>query len=136
MWKLFCYSSVFTLQNCVAKSLSDRGHALTKVFGCFFSLPFLKRLVLSFISVWCKNHAIDNTFLICICILFLFGRVTVTSKRLDNILLKRPPVLRVSSTQEGLSDLTSDTLVRSKNPSDAMASESRLSFSFLLQTVF
>ncbi|XP_009765447.1 protein ESSENTIAL FOR POTEXVIRUS ACCUMULATION 1-like [Nicotiana sylvestris] len=50
-------------------------------------------------------------------------RVTVTSKRLDNILLKRPPVLRVSSTQEGLSDLTSDTLVRSKNPSDAMASE-------------
>ncbi|KAK4377124.1 hypothetical protein RND71_003420 [Anisodus tanguticus] len=46
-------------------------------------------------------------------------RMALTSKRPDNILTKRPPVSRVSSTQE----LTSDTLVRGKNPSDAMASE-------------
>ncbi|PHT68343.1 hypothetical protein T459_27830 [Capsicum annuum] len=46
-------------------------------------------------------------------------RMAVTSKRPDNILLKRPTVLRISSTQEGLSELTSDTLVRGKNPSDA-----------------
>ncbi|XP_059315435.1 protein ESSENTIAL FOR POTEXVIRUS ACCUMULATION 1-like [Lycium ferocissimum] len=50
-------------------------------------------------------------------------RMAVTSKRPDNILPKRPPVSRVSSTQEGLSELNSDTLVRGKNPSDAMASE-------------
>ncbi|MCE2055368.1 hypothetical protein HAX54_042486 [Datura stramonium] len=49
-------------------------------------------------------------------------RMAVTSKRPDNM-PKRPPVLRVSSTQEGLSELTSDTPVRGKNPSDAMASE-------------
>ncbi|XP_049402962.1 protein ESSENTIAL FOR POTEXVIRUS ACCUMULATION 1-like isoform X1 [Solanum stenotomum] len=50
-------------------------------------------------------------------------RMAVTSKRSDNILPKHPPVLRVSSTQEGLSEITSDSLVRGKNPSDAMASE-------------
>ncbi|XP_055810599.1 protein ESSENTIAL FOR POTEXVIRUS ACCUMULATION 1-like isoform X2 [Solanum dulcamara] len=50
-------------------------------------------------------------------------RMAVTSKRPDNILPKRPPVLRISSTQEGLSEITSDSLVRGKNPSDAIASE-------------
>ncbi|CAN4123388.1 unnamed protein product [Withania somnifera] len=47
-------------------------------------------------------------------------RMNVTSKRPDNILPKRPPVLRVSLTQEVLSELTSDTLVRGKNPSEAI----------------
>ncbi|KAK4357661.1 hypothetical protein RND71_023271 [Anisodus tanguticus] len=41
-------------------------------------------------------------------------RITGTSKRPDNILLKRPPVSHVSSTLEGLSELTSDTLVGAK----------------------
>ncbi|XP_015076128.1 uncharacterized protein LOC107020326 isoform X3 [Solanum pennellii] len=50
-------------------------------------------------------------------------RVVVTSKRSDNILPKYPPVLLVSSTQEGLSEIASDGLVRGKNSSDAMASE-------------
>uniref|UniRef100_M0ZQT0 GYF domain-containing protein n=1 Tax=Solanum tuberosum TaxID=4113 RepID=M0ZQT0_SOLTU len=50
-------------------------------------------------------------------------RMAVTSKRPDNILPKRPPVLRISSTQEGLSEINSDSLARGKNPSDGMASE-------------
>ncbi|CAN4124143.1 unnamed protein product [Withania somnifera] len=47
-------------------------------------------------------------------------RMNVTPKRPDNILPKRPPVLRVSSTQEGVSELTHDTLVRGKSPSEAI----------------
>ncbi|XP_009792710.1 protein ESSENTIAL FOR POTEXVIRUS ACCUMULATION 1-like isoform X2 [Nicotiana sylvestris] len=47
----------------------------------------------------------------------------MTSKRPENILLKRPPVSRVSSNLEGFSELTSDSLVRGKNPSNAMVSE-------------
>ncbi|KAL3337434.1 hypothetical protein AABB24_029873 [Solanum stoloniferum] len=50
-------------------------------------------------------------------------RMAVTSKRPDNILPKRPPVLRISSTQEGLLEINSDSLARGKNPSDGMASE-------------
>lgn len=60
----------------------------------------------------------------------------MTSKRSDNILPKYPPVLRVSSTQEGLSEIASDGLVRGKNSSDAMASEGRMSFAFLLLSLF
>lgn len=54
----------------------------------------------------------------------------MTSKRPENILLKRPPVSRVSSNLEGFSELTSDSLVRGKNPSNAMVSEGSLSFCF------
>ncbi|MCD7452086.1 hypothetical protein HAX54_014926 [Datura stramonium] len=46
-----------------------------------------------------------------------------TSKRPENILLKRPPVSRVLSPLEGFSEQTSDSLVRGKNPSNAMVSE-------------
>ncbi|XP_059278249.1 protein ESSENTIAL FOR POTEXVIRUS ACCUMULATION 1-like isoform X2 [Lycium ferocissimum] len=46
-----------------------------------------------------------------------------TSKRPESILLKRPPVSRVSSTLEGFSEPTSDSLVRGKNPSNASEGE-------------
>ncbi|XP_047255004.1 uncharacterized protein LOC107847465 isoform X1 [Capsicum annuum] len=46
-------------------------------------------------------------------------QIAVTSKMPDNILPKRPTILRV----EGLSEIISDTFVRGKNPSDAMASD-------------
>ncbi|KAJ8529151.1 hypothetical protein K7X08_035986 [Anisodus acutangulus] len=45
-----------------------------------------------------------------------------TSKRPENILLKRPPLSRVSSTLEG-SEPTSDSIVRGKNPSNASEGE-------------
>ncbi|KAJ8574367.1 hypothetical protein K7X08_026172 [Anisodus acutangulus] len=51
-------------------------------------------------------------------------RVSVsTSRRPENILLKRPPLSRVSSTLEGFSEPTSDSLVRGKNPSNASEGE-------------
>ncbi|KAI3817425.1 hypothetical protein L1987_11215 [Smallanthus sonchifolius] len=42
-------------------------------------------------------------------------RVTATSKRPENILLKRPPVARAASTHEGLSELASNSDVRGRS---------------------
>ncbi|KAL8121411.1 uncharacterized protein LOC141659070 isoform X2 [Apium graveolens] len=39
----------------------------------------------------------------------------VASKRQENVLSKRPPPSRASSSQEGLSDMTSDSITRGKN---------------------
>lgn len=41
----------------------------------------------------------------------------VPSKGQENILLRRPPVSRASSSQEGLSELAADTVVRGKSSS-------------------
>ncbi|XP_019180358.1 PREDICTED: uncharacterized protein LOC109175542 isoform X2 [Ipomoea nil] len=46
-----------------------------------------------------------------------------TSRGPENILLKRPPVLRVLSNQEGLSEMNVDRLVRGRSPSNAVACE-------------
>ncbi|XP_024987629.1 uncharacterized protein LOC112522619 isoform X2 [Cynara cardunculus var. scolymus] len=50
-------------------------------------------------------------------------RVTLTSKRSDNILLKRPPVSRASSSHEGLCELASDSTFRGKNVSSMSVPE-------------
>ncbi|KAA8533347.1 hypothetical protein F0562_033120 [Nyssa sinensis] len=47
----------------------------------------------------------------------------ITSKGPDNLLLKRPPVSRTSSSQEGLSELASDPVIRGRNPLGAVPSE-------------
>nr|GME11120.1 uncharacterized protein LOC109175542 isoform X3 [Ipomoea batatas] len=46
-----------------------------------------------------------------------------TSRGPENILLKRPPVLRVLSNQEGLSEMNVDRLVRGRSPSNVVACE-------------
>ncbi|KAL3500986.1 hypothetical protein ACH5RR_035435 [Cinchona calisaya] len=48
---------------------------------------------------------------------------STTSKRPENILLKRPPVSRASSSQEGLVELNSDAVFRGKNPPIAIPAE-------------
>ncbi|CAK9144351.1 unnamed protein product [Ilex paraguariensis] len=45
------------------------------------------------------------------------------SKRLENVLLKRPPVSHSSSSQEGLSELASDPVIRGKNIPSMVTSE-------------
>ncbi|CAL5338108.1 unnamed protein product [Camellia sinensis] len=47
----------------------------------------------------------------------------LTSKGLDNFLLKRPPASRNSSSQEGLSEMSSDPVTRGKHPPTSAASE-------------
>ncbi|XP_057508719.1 uncharacterized protein LOC130791559 [Actinidia eriantha] len=48
---------------------------------------------------------------------------SLTSKGSDNLLLKRPPVSRNSSSNEGLSELASDALIRAKHPPTSVPSE-------------
>ncbi|GFY99942.1 GYF domain-containing protein [Actinidia rufa] len=48
---------------------------------------------------------------------------SLTSKGSDNLLLKRPPVSRNSSSNEGLSELASDALIRAKRPPTSVPSE-------------
>lgn len=49
------------------------------------------------------------------------GRAPLTApRRPENILLKRPPVSRASSSQEGLAELNSDAGMRGKNPPNAI----------------
>ncbi|KAL3511474.1 hypothetical protein ACH5RR_030875 [Cinchona calisaya] len=43
--------------------------------------------------------------------------------RPENILLKRPPVARASSSQDGLNELNSDAVIRDKNPPIAIPAE-------------
>ncbi|KAI3720448.1 hypothetical protein L6452_21366 [Arctium lappa] len=50
-------------------------------------------------------------------------RVSSASKRSDNILLKRPPVSRASSSHEGLCELASDSTFRGKNGSSMSVPE-------------
>ncbi|KAL8255155.1 hypothetical protein R6Q59_033376 [Mikania micrantha] len=50
-------------------------------------------------------------------------RVTATSKRSENILLKRPPVARATSTHEGLSELASSSDGRGRNIPAIISSE-------------
>uniref|UniRef100_A0A5B7C011 GYF domain-containing protein n=1 Tax=Davidia involucrata TaxID=16924 RepID=A0A5B7C011_DAVIN len=47
----------------------------------------------------------------------------VPSKAPDNLMLKRPPVSRTSPSQEGLSELASDPVIRGTNPPSAVPSE-------------
>ncbi|KAM7487100.1 hypothetical protein LguiB_024584 [Lonicera macranthoides] len=47
----------------------------------------------------------------------------VSTKRPENILLKRPPVSRASSSQEGLSELAPEPVSRAKNPMSMIPSE-------------
>lgn len=57
----------------------------------------------------------------------LYRMAAVPSKRPENVSSKRPPVSRASSSQEGLSDLASDTISRGKNLFSSMpASEGML----------
>lgn len=46
--------------------------------------------------------------------IYFFGRMTVTSKRPENILLKRPPVPRAASSHEGLAELATNSDVRGR----------------------
>lgn len=53
-----------------------------------------------------------------------FDRVqAVSTKRPENILLKRPPVSRASSSQEGLSELAPEPVSRVKNTLSMIPSE-------------
>lgn len=45
----------------------------------------------------------------------LYRMAAVPLKRQENVLSKRPPVSRAASSQEGLSELASETIVRGKN---------------------
>lgn len=59
-------------------------------------------------------------FLLTELILFLQShRVPIPSKGQENILLRRPPVSSASASQEGLSELISDPVLRGKNSSGA-----------------
>ncbi|GKE16929.1 hypothetical protein Tco_1424506, partial [Tanacetum coccineum] len=50
-------------------------------------------------------------------------RMTVTSKRPENILLKRPPVPRVASSHEGLSELATNSDVKGRSVSSMISPE-------------
>ena len=54
----------------------------------------------------------------------IFGRApSAASKMPENILLKRPPVPRASSAQDGLVELNSDAAIRGKNPPISIPAE-------------
>lgn len=57
-------------------------------------------------------------------VLCCFSRAAAAvTKRPENILLKRPPVSRASASQDGLSDMNSDAIIRVKNPASAVSAE-------------